>query len=91
MNRETTVSQSNVTTIPIVTARVTHAETSPIKVRTDIYSSMNCAINSDNSGFDEIVKTIATNVIDTSMTGVSNQTPQVGSVYIRGSPEGNFL
>ena len=77
LNRETIVSQSNLTPSPIVTAKITHSETTPIKVRTDIYSSMNSAINSDNSGFEEMIKTIATNVIDTSMSGVSSQAPQV--------------
>ena len=77
LNGDTIVSQSNVTPSPIVTAKITHSENTPIKVRTDIYSSINSAINSDNSGFEEMIKTIATNVIDTSMSGVSSQAPQV--------------
>ena len=63
--------------MPIVTAKITQGETVPIKVRTDIYSSISPAIKSDNSSLEEMVKTISTNVIDTSMSGVSNQTPQV--------------
>ena len=77
LNRDTIVSHSNVTPLPIVTSKITHPETTPIKVRTDIYSSINSTINSDNSGFEEMIKTIATNVIDTSMSGVSSQAPQV--------------
>ena len=77
LNRDTIVSHSNVTPSPIVTSKITNPETTPIKVRTDIYSSINSTINSDNSGFEEMIKTIATNVIDTSMSGVSSQAPQV--------------
>ena len=63
---------------PRVTPRITPTKTTQIKVRKDIYFSLDehfAAMNneSNNGGFEEIVKTIATNVIDKAMSGIPNQ------------------
>ena len=72
-----------------MTSRTVDSEAALIQVRKDIYSTLNTAMNvTDNSsrfnntGFQEMVKSIATNVIDTSMSGIPtmmNQ-PQVRTI-----------
>ena len=89
MTQATTVSQSNTTSSPIVTSRTVDSEAALIQVRKDIYSTLNTAMNVtdntnrfNNTGFEEMVKSIATNVIDTSMSGIPtmmNQ-PQVRTI-----------
>ena len=65
------------TPAPRVTSRISPAETTQIKVRKDIYSSLSKAMSTaicnemGTNGFATMVFTPATNVVDTKMSGIS--------------------
>jgi hypothetical protein len=77
----TIVSQNNITLTPIVTSKT--IESSRIQVRKDIYSSLSTAMNNGSNGFEKMVKSIATNVVDTTMTEAPNQ-PQTSIGRLNG-------
>ena len=87
ITQNTLVSQSLLTLTPIVTPRVTQREGTQIKVRKDIYSSSSTTAPLTNSngttGFEEMVKSLATNVVDTKMSGITKQSQVRCLAYLK--------
>ena len=87
ITQNTSVSQSLLTLTPIVTPRVTEREGTQIKVRKDIYSSSSTTAPLTNSngttGFEEMVKSLATNVVDTKMSGITKQSQVRCLAYLK--------
>ena len=81
------MSQSLLTLTPIVTPRVTEREGTQIKVRKDIYSTSSTTEpltkRNGTTGFEEMVKSLATNVVDTKMSGITKQSQVRGLAYIK--------